>query len=242
MTTKQNPHLASRDTILAEIAATRGMSLEAVQAAYTTPQPAEHQRVHNLVVWTGMPPNPQKPAPRVPVVCPRGELYVVLSHLAWELNFEQPREAELEAAARAWAATLPAHHRALADLWVNGFPLGQVPCLRWPLLRAFLHAWLPAAPGNGQRQLMEALAQDAEQVPPENTGNAPEGRPPKIDENTVHQLYRLRQEGKSRMEAATALNIGVSTCKEIAAGRYPFATVTARVAWEKTFGREKTRG
>ena len=213
-------------------------------AAYTTPQPPGHLRVHHLATHMIPAPSDKNPLPPLPLVLPKGEAYVVLDHLAWNLDAGHPGVADIEACARAWTADLPAHHRALAELWVHGFPIAPVPCLRWPLLRAFLHTWQGGGkPGSKQQRLLAALAQDAEQVAPEATDMAPEGRPPKINEDTVRQLYQLlRVDGKARLEAATALNLGVSTCKEIASGRYPFSTVGAKDAWNETFGTEKSPG
>ena len=233
----------ARRAAIQQHARTEGHSPDATMAAYTTPQPPDHLRVHHLHVTMLPPPSQKNPLPLVPVVLPKGEAYVVLDHLAWCLDFGRPGVAELEACARAWAAELPAHHQALADLWVNGFPLAPVPCLRWPLLCAFLHTWQGGGkPGTKQQRLLSALAQDGEQLAPAQTGNAPEGRPPKINEDTVHQLFRLIKEGKTRMEAATELNLGVSTCKEIASGRYPFATTAGKDAWRDTFGTQKAPG
>lgn len=233
-----------RSNALKDHARTEGRSADEVLAAYTTPQPPEHLNVHHLAAHMIPPPTLGNPLPHLPLVLPKGEAYVVLDHLAWNLDFGRPGVAELEACARAWAAELPAHQRALAELWVNGFPLAPVPCLRWPLLRAFLQHWQGGGrPGTKQQRLLAALTQDAEQVAPEDVGVAPEGRPPKINEDTVRQLYQLLHvEGKSRMEAAAALDISVPAIKKIVAGSYPFSSVAAKDAWSETFGTPQKAG
>ena len=122
MKTPKNPAQA-RAAAIKNHARTEGRSPAEVLAAYTTPQPPEHLRVHHLAAHMIPAPSPSNPLPPVPLVCPKGEAYVVLDHLAWNLDAGRPGVAELEAHAHAWAADLPAHHRALADLWVNGFPI-----------------------------------------------------------------------------------------------------------------------
>lgn len=216
-------------------------SHDVVMAAYTTPQPADHLQVHNIVVSMNPEPSPKNSLPLVPVVLPDGETYVVLAHLAWRLDFLNPREAELEACAKAWAATLPAHRQALAELWVQGFPMAPVPCLRWPLLRAFLTEWKAKNPESDTNRLLMALAQDGNQVEPEKVESA-QGRPPKINDDTVRQLHQLLEEGRTRMEAAAALDISVPAIKKIVAGTYPFSTIAAQDAWNETFGADQKAG
>lgn len=242
MKTPKNPAQA-RAAAIKNHARTEGRSPAEVLAAYTTPQPPEHLRVHHLAAHMIPAPSPSNPLPPVPLVCPKGEAYVVLDHLAWNLDAGRAGVAELEAHAHAWAAGLPAHHQALAELWVNGFPIAPVPCLRWPLLRAFLQSWQGGGrPGTKQQRLLAALAQDAEQVAPEDVGAAPHGRPSKIDDATVRQLHQLLVQGKSRMEAAAALNISVPAIKKIVTGNYPFSSVAAKDAWSETFGMDQKAG
>lgn len=210
---------------------------------YEVPQPTWHLHTHWLQV-ASIP--PREPLASAPVVLPNGAALVVLAHLAWSLQPQQSRELDMEAFAPAWAQTLPPHLSADAvqPQWVHGYPLAPVPCVRWPLLRAFLQAWASGPggqPSQRGQQLLDALAQDAQQLDPDLLASqAPARRPPKIDGDTVRQLHQLRTSGKTRMEAATALNIGMSTCKEIEAGRYPFATITAKDAWRDTFGTQAT--
>jgi hypothetical protein len=244
MKTPKNPAQA-RAAAIKNHARTEGRSPAEVLAAYTTPQPPEHLRVHHLAAHMIPAPSPSNPLPPVPLVCPKGEAYVVLDHLAWNLDAGRAGVAELEAHAHAWAAGLPAHHQALAELWVNGFPIAPVPCLRWPLLRAFLQSWQGGGrPGTKQQRLLAALAQDAEQVAPEALEGAAAtkpGRPEKVSAEKVHEIYRLKElEGKTWMEVANATQLGVSTCREIAAGRYPFTSPSAKEAWSETFGAKNT--
>ena len=218
-------------------------SHDAVLAAHTAPMPPEHLGLHYLKLLASGPLDAPAP-PAVPVVlAPDGTLHVVLAQLAWALDDAHPRSDELEAAAQAWAAQLPAHQRALQAHWVRGYPMQAVPCLRWPLLHAFLHTWQPHTPSQPQQLLLATLAHGCGQLPTDALSEAPRGPAVKVDEGIVRQLYQLRHEqGRSRAQAAAQLHIGHSTAKEIEAGRYPFASVLAKNAWSATFGRNKSPG
>lgn len=213
-------------------------SYDATMAAYRSPTPAHHLRVHDLKVTTLMPPKTGQAAPLVPLVLDEGAAWVVLDPLARALG--APVMA-FEAAAQAWAATLAPHAKALAPRWVAGYPLAPVPCLRWPLLRAFLSAWQPPAPSVAHQRLLDALGDDPQQGEPDVLGTpAPQaGRPEKVSADKVREVYRLKElMGQTWMEVASATQLGVSTCREIAAGRYPFSSPTAKDAWRATFGAE----
>ena len=215
----------------------------ATMAAYHAPTPAHHLRVHHLKVATLMLPKTGQAAPLVPLVLDEGAAWVVLEPLARALG--APVQA-FEAAAQAWAATLAPHAKALAPRWVAGYPLAPVPCLRWPLLRAFLAQWIPPAPSVARQCLLDALGDDPQQGDPDVLGT-PElqagGRPEKISDFVVRRLHHLRRaDGKTRLQAATELDLGVSTCKQIEAGRYPFSSVSAADAWRETFGAENSAG
>ncbi|MBS0414360.1 MAG: hypothetical protein JSR68_08305 [Proteobacteria bacterium] len=208
----------------------------ATMAAYRAPTPAHHLRVHHLKVATLMLPKTGQAAPLVPLVLDEGAAWVVLEPLARALG--APVQA-FEAAAQAWAATLAPHAKALAPLWVAGYPLAPVPCLRWPLLRAFLAQWIPPAPSVARQCLLDALGEDSQQGEPDVLGTpAPQaGRPEKVSADKVREVYRLKElMGQTWMEVASATQLGASTCREIAAGRYPFSSPTAKDAWRETFG------